>query len=69
MNASKLDLREAETLGTKRRILTISGRLASVNSKVTPNVAMGNYKEILNDGSRRGSLTGCLPFFVFQLTP
>ena len=51
------------------RFVNFQGRLASDNSKVTPNVAMGNYTELPSSGSRRGSDDGCLPFTVSQLAP
>lgn len=69
INTSKLDLREPETLGKTTRFVNFQGRLASDNSKVTPNVAMGNYTELLSSGSRRRRDDGCLPFTVFQLAP
>lgn len=51
---SKLGLREPETRKTTP-FVSIWGRLSSDNSKVTPNVTVGNYTETLNGGSGRGS--------------
>lgn len=48
------------------------GRLASDNSKVTPNVAKGNYTEIVNRdsiGGRGVGNAGPLAFTLFQFAP
>ena len=43
-------------------------RLASDDSKVTPNVTIGNYIRILNsDSGKRGSLHRSLSFILFRL--
>lgn len=56
-----VDLREAGTLGKHRTLSMSLGKLASGNSKVTPNVHMGNCTEILNWFWKRNLAFHCFP--------
>lgn len=62
MDTSILDPTETETLGKQCTLSMSGGRVASDNSEVTPNVAKGNYREIVNSDSRRGGKARPLAF-------